>query len=117
MGNQKKILIVDDERDFCKLVLLMFEHEPFHIECANNLKEAADQLKREHPDIVLLDNNLPDGVGLEFLVQGKAEFADSKIILITADASPEMKQRALDVGVHYLAKPFSLKRIREIVCS
>ncbi len=115
MSDQREILIVDDERDFCRLMMLMLQREPFQVKCAYNLKEASDVLNKEHPAIILLDHNLPDGTGLDFVMQRKEDIKESAIILITADTSPEMLQRAKDAGVHFLAKPFGLKKIRDII--
>lgn len=115
MSHQREILIVDDERDFCRLMMLMLQREPFQVKCAYNLKEASELLNKEHPAIILLDHNLPDGTGLDFVIQRKADIMESVVVLITADTSPEMVQRAKDVGVHFLAKPFGLKKIRDII--
>jgi DNA-binding NtrC family response regulator len=115
MSDQREILIVDDERDFCRLMILMLQREPFLVRCAYSLKEASEVLNKEHPAIILLDHNLPDGTGLDFVMQRKAVIKESAVILITADTSPEMVQRAKDAGIQYLAKPFGLKKIRDII--
>ena len=115
MSYPKKILIIDDERDFCDLIVMMLQREPFHVDCAYSISEASQFLKKDHPAIVLLDYNLPDGSGLDFFKHSKADFDDAKIILISADPSPDMKQRAQDAGIQYLAKPFGLKKIRDMI--
>ena|ERR1700676_445936 len=117
MASLRKILVVDDERDFCKLILMMFEREPYQIECAFNLREAAQIIQKEAPEVILLDNNLPDGTGLDFVIKSREIFEHSRVILITADTSFQVKQKAIDAGVQYLAKPFELKKIREFVKS
>jgi two-component system response regulator AtoC len=117
MQQQKKILIIDDELDFCALVILMLQQEPFHIDCAHNLFEASRFLSKEHPEIILLDHNLPDGTGLDYFNKHRKDFDEAKIVLITADPSLELKLRAEEAGIEFAAKPFGLKKIREIIRS
>jgi two-component system, NtrC family, response regulator AtoC len=117
MQQQKKILIIDDELDFCALVILMLQQEPFHIDCAHNLFEASRFLSKEHPEIILLDHNLPDGTGLDYFNKHRKDFDEAKIVLITADPSLELKSRAEEAGIEFAAKPFGLKKIREIIRS
>jgi two-component system OmpR family response regulator len=115
MPTQRKILIIDDEHDFCDLIVLMLHGELYHVDCAYNLKEASDFLKTANPGIVLLDSNLPDGTGLEFFRKNKADFENAKIILMTADPSPDTKKQAQDAGILFLEKPFGIKKIREAI--
>ena len=111
------MLIIDDERDFCALMMLMMQQESFHIDCAHNLLEASQFLSRGHPEIVLLDHNLPDGTGLDYFNQHRKEFDDAKIVLMTADPSSDLKSRAEAAGIEFSAKPFGLKKMREIIRS
>jgi DNA-binding response OmpR family regulator len=117
MSHQRKMLIIDDERDFCALVALMMQREPYQIYYAYTLFEASQFLSKEHPEIVLLDHNLPDGTGLDYFNQHRIDFAQAKIVLMTADPSPEMRNRAKEAGIDFLAKPFGLSKIREMIKS
>ncbi len=117
MATQRKMLIIDDERDFCALVMLMMQREPYHIDCAHNLAEAAKYLHGQHVEIILLDHNLPDGTGLDYFTHHRVDFDDSKTILITADPSPDLKLRAESAGIEFAAKPFGLKKMRELIKS
>jgi DNA-binding response OmpR family regulator len=116
MPTPKKMLIIDDERDFCALVVLMMQRESYRVECAYNLFQASKLLK-ENPEIVLLDHNLPDGRGLDYYNQHRNEFDEAKIVLMSADPSPDLKSRAEAAGIEFAAKPFGLKKIREIIRS
>ncbi len=115
MSQQKKMLIVDDELDFCALVILMLRGESFHIDCAHTLLEASKFLRKEHPEIILLDHNLPDGMGLDYFNKHRKDFDEAKIVLMTADPSPDLKSQAEAAGIEFAAKPFGLKKIREII--
>ena len=115
MALQKKLLVVDDETDFCKLIVLMLQKEPIKVECAFTLKDAAQKLEADHPAILLLDNNLPDGTGIDFLIRSKTDLPVDHVILITADPSEQLKQKAANAGVLFLSKPFGVEKIREMI--
>jgi DNA-binding response OmpR family regulator len=59
----KKILIVDDEADFCMIMKSYFIKKGYTVSLASTLQEGLSKLKEERPDILFLDNNLPDGNG------------------------------------------------------
>jgi DNA-binding response OmpR family regulator len=66
---EKKILIVDDERDFGMLMKTFFSKKKCKVFIANSIAEGLAMLEKERPDYLFLDNNLPDGLGW-----GKTEF-------------------------------------------
>lgn len=63
MTNKKKILIIDDEPDLCLLMKSYFIKKNYEVHSASTLQEGLDQMKKLSPDILFLDNNLPDGLG------------------------------------------------------
>ena len=111
----KRILIIDDERDLCQLLEMVLLRESFLVDCVHNLTDAGQKLLL-HPVIIFLDNNLPDGSGLDYFHEHHTEFIQSSVVLITADGHPSIKLRALDEGIDiFIEKPFSVKAIKEIV--
>ena len=60
---EKKILIIDDEIDLCILMKNYFIKKEFTVYYANTLKEGMRLMEEIVPDILFLDNNLPDGIG------------------------------------------------------
>lgn len=66
---EKKILIVDDEKDFGMLMKTFFLKRKCKVFIANSIAEGLAMLEKERPDYLFLDNNLPDGLGW-----GKTEF-------------------------------------------
>lgn len=56
-----KILIVDDEIDYCMIMKSFFRAKDYEVFLAFTLKEGLDLLETVDPDILFLDNNLPDG--------------------------------------------------------
>jgi DNA-binding response OmpR family regulator len=65
MKHRKKVLIIDDEVDFCFLLKTYLTKKNYDIVFANTLEQGMRMLTAERPDIVFLDNNLPDGLGWE----------------------------------------------------
>ncbi len=115
MKMKKSVLVIDDEKDLCEVISRALEKEGFEVDCAFNLAQAEDKL-RSHPDIVLLDNNLPDGLGMEYIQMHPVEFMQSFVIIISADPNPELQQRAALEGIRaVLLKPFSIHRMKEII--
>jgi two-component system OmpR family response regulator len=111
-----RILIIDDEKDLCELIHLILKDEDYKIECSFSLSEGRRKWIEQSPAIVLLDQNLPDGFGLDLIVNEPALLKDAKVIMITADTQHETRERAKACGVEYfIQKPFSLKLIRELV--
>ena len=112
---KKKILVIDDEKDFCELIKNILLKENFVVDCAFTLEEAEGKL-RDHPQIVLLDNNLPDGSGLDYLQMHPVPFMNSSVIVITADPTESIKEKAAREGTTaFLSKPFSVQTIRDMV--
>ena len=112
---KKKVLVIDDEKDFCDLMTNILLRENFLVDCAYTLEEAEEKL-RENPQIVLLDNNLPDGSGLDYLQMHPVPFMNSSVILITADPTESVKEKATREGTTaFLSKPFSVQTIRDMV--
>jgi len=70
------------------------------------------------PDLILLDQTLPDGVGLDWLAQlaCRSRISASKVVMLTADAMPETRQLALAAGVDlFMNKPFDLDELRAVL--
>lgn len=115
MKMAKTVLIIDDERDLCEVVSRALTKEGFEVDCAFNLAEAEQKLGA-HRDIVIMDNNLPDGIGLEYIQKHPLEFMQSFVILITADPDKNLQEEASVVGINtFLSKPFSASRVKEIL--
>ncbi len=112
----ESILIIDDEPDICRLLQLSLVRHGYQVKYVNSLTEGMKHLENQRPDILFLDINLPDGSGLEALPSIKRQCPDLPVITISAyDNGPE-KQQALDTGAAYfLAKPFSVKNLDELI--
>lgn len=63
MTDQKKILIVDDEPDLCLLMKSYFTQKSYDVHYTHTLSDGVRLMEQWQPDILFLDNNLPDGTG------------------------------------------------------
>jgi DNA-binding response OmpR family regulator len=61
----KRVLIIDDEADFCLLIRNYFVKKNYEVHISYTLREGMHSLENFKPDILFLDNNLPDGLGWE----------------------------------------------------
>lgn len=105
-------LIIDDDKDFCQLLETMLDGDKFKTVSVHTLAQAEQRLRELHPQIVLLDNHLPDGRGIDFIRNIQQFDPGIRIIMITADANSNIAVTSLERGVsHFIAKPFSFKSI------
>ena len=80
------------------------------------LKEGKKKWLVQVPEVVILDQNLPDGLGLEMIENDLTLLYETKVIMVTSNTQPETKAGAMAIGIDYfIQKPFSLKLIRELV--
>ena len=113
MEEQRNLLIVDDEEDVCLLLKRSFRREFKTVETASLLQDALQVAERLRPDILLLVNNLPDGLGLEFVKKFKSINPKMYVILFSAmDLHSEAIVAGADV---FLGKPLNLGMIREVM--
>jgi DNA-binding response OmpR family regulator len=110
----KTVLIIDDEKDLCALLKKALSTEQYLVDCAYTLADAGSKLKVKNPDIILLDNNMPDGSGLDYYNLYPKRFKKSMVVFITADSSADIGERADLSGVAaFIRKPFSIGVLRD----
>jgi len=108
-------LIVEDDIETAKAMAELVMAENFTAARAGTLREAQAQIALQHPDIVLVDLQLPDGTGLDLLKDPQL-LAESEVVLITGHASLETSVQALRLGAaDYLVKPINFKHLRGIL--
>ena len=106
------ILIIDDEMDICFMLGNLLKQKLFNIVAAHTLREANVFIKQKKPRLVFLDNNLPDGKGIDFLPLLKKENPIIKVVMITAYDTSFDEQVAFSKGVDgFIGKPFTRQKI------
>jgi DNA-binding response OmpR family regulator len=110
------ILIIEDEGDISLILNLMLKKGDIEIEHVPTLAKAAIQLQKHNPDIVIIDNQLPDGLGIEYIKEIKSNYPLVKIIMITGNTDITDKETALQNGADvFLAKPFNKEQIQAAI--
>ncbi|WP_236652820.1 response regulator [Chitinophaga vietnamensis] len=110
------ILIIDDEPDICRLLQLSLVRHGYAVKYVHALSEGLQYLQRHQPDLLFLDIHLPDGSGLDALPLIKQQCPTLPVITISAYDNGMEKQRALKAGaMFFLAKPFSVKHVDELI--
>jgi two-component system, OmpR family, response regulator len=111
----RKILVIEDEGDMRLLLEIILNSDTVKVTHAKNLFDAMQSLKQEEPSLVLLDNRLPDGFGVDFIKYIKFNYPGIKIILITG-IDTAVEEFALEAGADtFLCKPFSGKQLKESI--
>jgi two-component system LytT family response regulator len=109
------ILIVDDEiraRENIRSIINLYFKEKFEIIEASNIGHGIVAIEEQHPDIVLLDINLPDGTGFDLLKQ--LRFKSFKLVFITA--YEEYALKAFDFSaIDYIMKPIDPEKLSHAV--
>lgn len=104
----KHILVIEDDRALNGGIVFALEKEGYHVHSAYTLQEAEKSLKQKM-NLVLLDINLPDGDGREFL-QSVLAGQPVPVLLLTARDSEEDMVRGFQAGCDdYITKPFSMQ--------
>jgi len=114
-----KILVVDDEPLYVRLLKVNLEAEEYEVLTANNGEEALDSLSQVMPDLIIMDVMMPklDGVTT---CQRIRQFSNVPIILLTALGEEQDRVNGLNIGADdYVVKPFSatelVARVRAVL--
>jgi len=123
MTDKKRILVVDDEPDFCSIVQGQLEKEGFEVELAYNGVEGMQKVQANPPDAIVLDVMMPEKDGYEMCKELKADsnLCDIPVLLLTAVASHVTSTRYSHAdgmsteADDYIAKPASAEAISQSI--
>lgn len=116
MNVKIKILIIDDELDYCMILRHYFESKKYEVHIANTLLSGLDMLSSQKPDILLLDNNLPDGEGWNHVDEIVNRNPRLKLHLVSAYRSiKDVTNHGENVQVW--EKPISMSKFDEVFLS
>lgn len=120
MGNQKSILIVDDEPNNFDVIEILLFKENYALNYASTGHEALEQIQHHPPDVILLDVMMPDMDGIEVCrrIRKNVDWRHIPIIVVTALNSKEDLAQCLAAGADdFISKPVSGVEIRARVRS
>lgn len=110
---KQKLLIVDDQNGIRVLLMEVFSSEGYDTFQASNGKLALDIVRKDKPDLVLLDMKIPGMDGLEILKHIKKIDSDIKVIMMTAYGELDMINEATELGaLMHFTKPFDIDELR-----
>jgi len=108
----QKILVVEDSSDISRLVRHILAQAGYEVTVAENGPAGWDAFEGVHPDLVLLDVNLPGIDGIELCRRIKHASPPTPVIILTVQAETEAIQRGIRAGANtYLAKPFEISQL------
>ncbi|RJQ64298.1 MAG: sigma-54-dependent Fis family transcriptional regulator [Desulfobacteraceae bacterium] len=114
--NDINTLVVDDEKEICKLLSRLLEREGCKVRAANNGFDALKLIESELPEILFTDFKMPGMDGIELMTKAKELDPDLAVILITAYADVPGAVNAIKKGAHdYLPKPFDHLEITRVL--
>jgi len=119
-----KVLVVDDDKDFIEIIRLSLESRGYRVICARNGKEGWKMLKKEKPDVVILDlmmERLDSGMALSRKIKNHPEYGAIPILMLTSmsretglDFSPRSRKDLDQLHVDdFCTKPIKMKILWE----
>lgn len=107
MVRPKKVLIIDDETDLCLLLKSYLTRKNYEVFLSHTLEDGMSALRTLHPNILFLDNNLPDGTGWSMAPEIATAFPDTCINMISA-FHPQIPEMPPQAKYNVIEKPIKL---------
>lgn len=110
----KRVLLIDDERDFTDMIRMRLEAQGYDVISANDGKAGIEMAKKDRPDLILLDLVMPGMNGFLVLLELKANAytAAIPVIMLTAKTEAEYEMDAGNLGaIKYLSKPVKMEEL------
>lgn len=106
----KKILVIDDERDFGLLMKNFFGSKNYDVHVAYTIEEGMKLLEKEKPDYIFLDNDMPDGAGWCQTEHILINYPNAQLNLISALGIPKTSTSSFRI----LEKPLQFEELDRI---
>ena len=115
-SDNRRILIIDDERPILMTLEALLRRHGYDPEVASNATAGRRLLQNKSPALVLLDLQLPDGDGLQMLEQIKRDHPDTQVIILTAHDSLNNAIESIKRGAyHFISKPYAPEELLSLV--
>jgi two-component system alkaline phosphatase synthesis response regulator PhoP len=116
MAEQKKVFIFDDNTDILELCTFILEDAGYEIKTSSTSNNIIDQVSAYIPDIIFMDNWLPDIGGIEATRELKGHDTLKNIPVIYFSANNDVMLLADQAGADgYLSKPFDIQELENII--
>lgn len=114
IANPFVVAIIDDEVDTCLLLGMFLKRYGIETTVAHSLSNGFDICKEKHPNLIFLDNNLPDGFGIENI--SKLQKNNKKASIVMISAMSNLKTIALENGAsQFVDKPLTPDKIKSVL--
>lgn len=114
MNIKEQILIVEDHRAL-RVIMDNFLEKSFKVETASNGYEALAWMNEGNiPEVIILDINMPNLGGIEFLsnIRTSGFFKDIPVVIVSGEEEGKVIERCLKIGINgYMRKPFNPKNL------
>jgi DNA-binding response OmpR family regulator len=108
----KKILIVDNDKDLCNLISDIMEEDGYSVKKVYDGNSALDEILGSKFDVMIIDNKLSGISGINVIERSKYLNPSIRTIMISAYGNTNTKLRARDLGVYdFLDKPFDIRML------
>ena len=114
----KKVLVIEDDDLNMKLVREVLQFARYGILEAIDAQEGIRLAREHHPDLILMDINMPgmDGLTATQVIHADEELRKTPVIALTALAMKGDREKALAAGcVDYVSKPFNVMHLLEVI--
>jgi len=100
------VLIIEDDKVFSELLVMHLEDNNHHPQVAHSVEKARDYLAQNTPEAILLDQQLPDGFGIDILKEITEHTPHPPVIMITGVSDNKLAIQAMGMGAHdFIRKP------------
>ena len=114
----KRILILDDDTDILSICTYILEEMGWEVVTRSNCNEIIELVREVQPDVILMDNWIPDSGGIVATQTIKSHPEFKSIPIIYFSANHDIKNLSLEAGADtYLEKPFDISQFEEIINS
>ena len=112
----RRILVVDDDRSILTTLGGLLQRHGYTVGTASTATSGMVALRKDPPDVVLLDLCLPDADGLETLAAIRAEQPDASILILTAQDSLDNAIESIKRGAfHFVSKPYAPEELLSLI--
>jgi DNA-binding response OmpR family regulator len=110
-----KFLVVDDESGVVEQVKDLFEIRNYAVITATSGEKALELVKKENPNIVILDIRMPGINGIDVLKEIKKNYPKTRVIMLTGVEDESTRNMAMALGASgYLTKPYSYSELLDM---
>ena len=117
----KQVWIIDDDQEMAYAMGMMLELLKYQTRSFLHARNAAETLQTgERPDLIVLDINMPEISGMDFLefLRRRTDWNDLPVVMLSTEAADVTVDEAMDLGADgYVMKPVTLEELEKVIKS